>query len=325
MLRIQSRRLAGPQPTLRDPPAPGRLPNFLLIGAAKAGTTSLARYLGQHPEVFVSPWKEPNYFAFAGEALPTRGPASAEVLQALLYFHSVTDFAQYQALFRGAVSAKAVGEASVRYFYYPKAPRRIHATIPDVRLVVILRDPVSRLYSHHCMNLQYQLEPLGLREALAAEPARIRAGWGWDWHYVAVSRYAAQLRRYFELFDRQQIQVILYDDWAAHPLPTFQSICRHIGVSDGFTPDTSEREKVARRPRLLALDRWLHWPSTTRRVIERALPRPLWRPIAAQLSRWNSRPVPPLDDALRAELAPLFRDDIAELESLLARPIPWMR
>ena len=307
------------------PPTATRLPNFLIIGAAKSGTTSLASYLAQHPEVYVSPWKEPNYFALAGRELPLPGPVPPRVMFNLHYFHTATTFEQYEALFRGVRAEKAVGEASVRYLYYPEAAPRIKALLPDVRLVAILREPVSRLYSHYCMNVQHQLEPLPLREALAAEPERIAAGWGWDWHYVAVSSYAAQIRRYLDLFDRSQLKILLHDDLVAQPQATFQAICRHLGINDRFEPDMSERGKVAHQPRLLAVDRWLHWPSRTRRALEKALPRRLWRPAFARLRRWNSLPAPPLDPGLRAELAPRFRDEVRELEELLGRSIPWLR
>ncbi len=301
------------------------LPNFLIIGAAKSGTTSLASYLGQHPDVYVSPWKEPNYFALAGRQLPLPGPVPPEVMYKLHYFHSATELSQYEALFRGVEAERAIGEASVRYLYYPEAAPRIKELLPQVRLVAVLREPVSRLYSHYCMNVQHQLEPLSLLEALEAEPQRIAAGWGWDWHYVAVSSYANQVRRYFDLFDRQQIKIFLHDDFVARPLEVFQEICRHIGVDSSFTPDMSERGKVAQRPRVLSIDRWLHWPSRSRRVIERALPRRLWRPAFARLRQWNSRPAPRLDPKVRAELAPRFRDDIQQLEDLLGRRIPWSR
>jgi hypothetical protein len=301
-----------------------RLPNFLIIGAPKSGTTSLHGYLRQHPDVFFSPYKEPNYFALAGKRLPHAGPAEPDVLHYLIYRHSVTDFDAYKALFRRANGQRAVGEASVRYLYYGgEAAPRIKATLPDVRLVAILREPVARLYSHYCMNVQYQLEPLGLREAIAAEESRREANWGWDWHYTAVSRYPNQLEKYFAIFHPDQIKVFLYDDFVANPLGVFQQVCRHIGVDDGFVPDMSRREKSAYRAKNLSLDRWLHWPSRTRSVLQRALPRRLTSAAIAQLERWNSAPVPRLDPEMRRELAPLFADDVRRLETILGRKIPW--
>jgi hypothetical protein len=300
-----------------------RLPNFLIIGAAKSGTTSLAAYLEQHSEVFFCPEKEPNYFALAGESLPHAGPASPETLYELIYAYSVTDYQEYLSLFEGVGGQKAIGEASVRYLYYPEAPRRIRSEIPDVRLVAILREPVSRLYSHYCMNVQYQLEPLSLPDAIAEEKARAEANWGWDWHYVNMSLYSKQLKRYFDLFDRGQIKVFLYDDFVNEPLAVYQEICRHIGVDDRFIPDMSYRGKAAYRPRNLVIDRWLHWPRAAKTGLERYIPCRLPKKLFSRLERWNSVPVPRLDDKLRQRLTELFRDDVRELEELLGRRIPW--
>ena len=298
------------------------LPSFLIIGAAKSGTTSLAEYLDQHPEVFFCPTKEPNYFAFAGETLPPPGPVSPEVLYELFYRYSVTDYGEYLSLFESVGQQKAIGEASVRYLYYEEAPRRIKEKIPDVRLIVILREPVSRLYSHYCMNVQYQLEPLSLPEAMAAEKARRDANWGWDWHYANVSLYFKQIKRYLDLFGRDQVKVFLYDDFVDKPLAVYQEICRHIGVSDRFVPDMSRRGMVSYRPKNFTLDRWLHWPNRARTLLRHYFPRITGSAIS-RLGRWNSGPVPRLDAVLRKELIGLFREDVERLGQLLDRKIPW--
>ena len=112
-----------------------RLPNFLIIGAAKSGTSSVFAYLGQHPQVFASPSKEPNYFALADQRVAFTGPGDEIINQA-----SITDVRQYQALFRTAKSASAVGEASTLYLYSPAAAAAIRRHIPDVRIIAILRD-----------------------------------------------------------------------------------------------------------------------------------------------------------------------------------------
>ncbi|MEM9236955.1 MAG: sulfotransferase, partial [Verrucomicrobiota bacterium] len=247
------------------------LPNFLIIGAAKSGTTSMHMYLGQHPEVFFPDYKEPNYFALAGESLPKPGPASPEVIQSLIYTRTITDEKQYESIFDKVATQSAVGEASVRYLYFPKAPERIHAKIPDVKMIAILRDPVARLYSHYCMNVQYQLEPLDLMEALEVEEIRREADWGWDWHYAAVGRYSEQLKRYYERFDPSQIKVFLHDDFVKDPLGTYKETCRFLGIDDSFDPNMSERGKVARRPRNKAIDRFIHWPNPMREKLTEIL------------------------------------------------------
>lgn len=301
------------------------LPTFLVIGAAKSGTTSLLSYLGQHPQVFVSASKEPNYFALAGHDLPPKGPAPARVLRQMLYNWSRTDLAAYTALFEAAGGAAAIGEGSVRYLYFPDAPARIRAAIPQARLVAILRDPVARLYSHYSMNRQNQLEPLDLRAALAAEDDRVAAGWGWDWHYRRVGLYGEQVARYLDHFPRDQLAVFLYDDFVADPQGVFSAICRHIGVDPGFHPDMSRRGMVSTLPRNLWLDRRLNWPSALRTRLLTPPLRRFARPVMRRLNRWNSLPVPPLDPGLRRDLAPLFRDDLDRLSEILGRPIPWYR
>jgi hypothetical protein len=299
-------------------------PNFMIIGAAKSGTTSLADYLDQHPEIYMCPGKEPNYFALAGATLPPAGPVSPEIHFKHWYTYTVTDYAKYLALFDKVTTEKAVGDASVRYLYFPEAASRIAEAIPQVRLIAILREPVSRLYSHYCMNVQYQMEPLELPEAIAAETGRIQAKWGWDWHYVGVSKYAGQLKRFFQHFAKEQIKVFLYDDFVKEPVKVFQEICSHIGVDRNFVPDMSQKGKVAYRPKNLALDRWLHWPREIRPGIARYIPRRLPEPIIASLRHWNSAPIPKIDSSLRAKLREHFVEDVREVESILGRKTNWL-
>ena len=302
-----------------------RLPNFLVIGAAKSGTTSMARYLAQHPEVFVSRFKEPNYFAFAEQDIPDKGPASAEVIRDLIHRHTINTFSDYVSLFHDADDELAVGEASVRYLYFPDAPKKIADVLDQPKMIAILREPVSRMYSHYCMNRQFLLEPLdNFESALEAESQRQREGWGWDWHYASVSRYADQIRRYFDLFGRENLKVILYDEYCAEPLSVFHDICRYLGVSDDFVPDMARRGKVAYEPINAGVERWLHWPNPNRERLEKLLPRSLRRALMTRISEFNRRPAPRLKDELRSKLLELFRDDIQQLESLIGRPTGWL-
>lgn len=301
-----------------------KLPTFFIVGAAKSGTTSLASYLRQHPEVFISASKEPNFFALEGLDLPPRGPAPPEVLTRMLYNWSRIEREAYHALFEAADRFRAVGEASVRYLYFEEAPPRIREALPEARIVVMLRDPVSRLYSHYNMNRQILLEPLPLEGALEAEASRIAAGWGWDWHYAALGRYACQLRRYYERFPRAQIGVWFHDDFGRDPLAVYAEICRHIGVDPAHRPDMRERGMVSSLPRSRALARFLWWPSRFRARLIRNGGR-LGRAAIDGLKRLNAAPVPPLDRATRDRLARDFLDDIAELEGLIGRRVPWYR
>lgn len=299
------------------------LPNFLVIGAAKSGTTSLVSYLAQHPDIFVPTSKEPNFFALSGQQNNPVGPAPPHILRQMLYNWSRSDLADYTAMFDGAGAARAIGEGSVRYLYFPDAPIRVHNMLPDTRIIAILREPVARLYSHYNMNRQNQLEPLELKDALMAEDRRVADGWGWDWHYRRLSQYSVQLKRWFDLFPRDQIQVHFYDDFAANPHTVISDICRHIGVNPDFTPDMRRRGMVSTRPHNLWLDRQLNWPSSLRYKLLSKPFRNIMLPVMRRLNRWNSRPVPPLSPAQRAEIEFLFFKDWEQLSELLQRKVPW--
>jgi hypothetical protein len=174
------------------------------------------------------------------------------------------------------------------------------------------------------MNVQYQLEPLPLLAALDAEDERVAAGWGWDWHYTRVSSYANQVKRYFDVFDREQIKIFLYQDFLTRPMDVFRDVCRHLGINDRFVPDMTKRAKVTTRPRHLALDRWLNWPSDSRERVLNRVPRGAAKHIISGLNKLNSRPVPKLDNSLKKELHSRFRGDIEALEHLIGRSTGWL-
>ena len=299
------------------------LPNFLIFGAAKSGTTSLQMYLKQHPEIFFPDIKEPNFYALKDYKLPRPGPAPEQILQELLYSRSVVEKTSYEALFENSGTAKAIGEASVRYLYFPEAAQGLYNDIPDVRLIALLREPVSRLYSHYCMNRQYQLEPLSLEDALEAEKERVDAGWGWDWHYTGLGQYGDQLSRFFQLFNPEQIKVFFHDEFKENPRRVIRECFEHLDVDTTFEPDISRKGKVAYRGRNQILDRWLHWPNASREMFEKVTPVKFSKEVTTKLRDWNSADIPPLSLEQRKTLKTYFADDLKILSDLLGREIPW--
>lgn len=270
----------------------------------------------------MSALKEPNFFALRKGSLPTAGPAPAYVLEKMLYNWSELDESKYYKLFEDAQENQAAGEASVRYLYFPDAPDRIHAAMPEVRLVAILREPVSRMFSHYNMNVQNHLEPLSFDMALEAELERIRAGWGWDWHYAAVSRYAEQVKRYIDVFGRESIAVFLYEDLVSKPQAVLERIYTHLGVASGFRPDMSRRGKVPSRSRLPRLDRALTWPHPAKDMLGQSFRRKADAGLRKMASLLH-RPAPRLDPEVRARHAASFRESNEELSDLLCIKLPW--
>lgn len=218
------------------------LPNFLVIGAAKAGTTSLYEYLRQHPDIYMTPTKETNYFALAGRGLDHCGPGDREYIGRF----SVTTPQGYQDQFRGVCGQRAVGEASPLYLYDAEAPGRIREAIPDARLIAVLRHPVERAYSAfaHLVRDGRETAPSFAR-ALELEPGRVSAGWEHLWHYAGMGSYGEQLARYHATFPCHQLRVYLHDDLLARPRDVIADIFRFLEVDPGVVPDLSARHNVA--------------------------------------------------------------------------------
>lgn len=216
------------------------LPNFLVLGTAKAGTASLFRYLRSHPQVFMSRFKEPRFFAFQDEVMAVAGPSDERLQQ-----ESFTHLEDYQALFEGVSGELATGESSCVYLYSPSAPACIKRWIPEAKLIAILRHPVDRAWSAFQAHRQQEIEPLeDFEEAVRAEPRRIQDGWSFVWHYMQRGFYAAQLQRYFDLFDSEQIRVFLYEDWARDNALVLREIFAFLGCDPSFVPDLGQRRNV---------------------------------------------------------------------------------
>ena len=295
------------------------LPNFLIIGAGRAGTTSLHHYLRQHPEVFMPERKEPSYFAWADGALPSGVPGTDWLRETV-----VTSRTAYEAMFADARGARAIGEASPAYLASSDAPARIQATIPDARLVAILRDPVERAHAQWLGLRRDGVDPAPtFEEALRQEDRRISAGWPYA-GLTLNSFYHRLLSRYYERFPPEQIRVCLFDELAADPLALMRDLFTFLGVDPGFVPDVSRRyggTGTVRNPMLRAL-----WTGTAsaRHLVRPLLPLQWRNAVFAWITRDGMKE--PLAPATRAQLVERFRDDVMALQGLIGRDLSaWLR
>lgn len=318
-----------------------KFPNFFVIGAAKSGTTSLYNYLAQHPDIYMSPVKEPNYFSFLGESPNYIGPSAntenpffRDRLKREKYEFSVTSLRDYEQLFSGVRGETAIGESSVSYLYFPAAANQIRERVPDAKLIAILRDPVSRAYSKYQQFRRDGSEHLvDFAEALAAEPDRIRNNWSPTWFYVDRGFYYRQLRTYYELFERNQIHISLYEDFSSDPRGQLAKIFHFLGVSDDFEVDLSEKHNVSenfRVPRHLLLYDLFMRPSGFSSTVRRLLPnritnwsRPMIRKVITREA--SETDATPLSDEIARKLKRVFRDDIENLQKLIQRDLSsWL-
>lgn len=295
------------------------LPTFLIIGAAKAGTSSLYHYLQQHPEIFMSPLKEPRFFTFEDRAPRFSGPLT------LMNSTSVTDLAAYRALFDGVRGEKAIGEASAIYlYYYETTPERIQRHVPDAKLIVMLRNPVERAYSSFVYLVAEGYETLDFERALEEEERRILDHWAPMFHYVRRGRYLAQVRRYLEVFGANQVGIFLYEDFARDPGDVVRDIFRFLGVQHTYTPDLSVRYNVSGIPRYRLLHAALRHLRRAKPFFPPAVSEPVSR-IASTLRRRTLVAPPPMSTETRKRLRELYMPDVLGLQDLIGRDLSrWL-
>ncbi|MEV4307625.1 MULTISPECIES: sulfotransferase [unclassified Nonomuraea] len=289
------------------------LPDFLIAGVPKAGTTALHTALHPHPDLFLSPIKEPKFFLTDGPPPGRGGPGDAET-----YREHVWRRADYEALFAAAPPGTLAGESTPFYLYDLDAQRRIRETIPHVRLIVSLRDPVERAHSNWTHLWSAGLEPIGdLVRACEAEPERIAAGWAHFWHYTALGRYGEQLAHLFTLFPRDQVLIFRYRDIVDRPAETLDRICGFLGVRQGLLTGVP-RENVTAHPDPGARHALLS-------ALRRTLPASLSGPLERLLQR-RGRARRPLEWAQRQRLIPYFAADVELLQQVTGEDFSdWLR
>jgi hypothetical protein len=291
------------------------MPDFLVIGAPKAGTTALHAALAQHPGLYMSAIKEPKFFLTDGPPPTKGGPGDA-----LTYREHVWRRADYQALFDPAPPGTLRGESTPLYLYDRDAMRRIRKTLPGARLIAIVRDPVERAHSNWTHLWSAGLEPIGdFVRACGEEERRIAAGWASFWHYTGLGRYGEQLDHLFTLFPREQVLVLRYRLLVDQPLQTLNEICAFLGVQPGVLAGIP-RQNVTSHPEPTLAHRAVaaaqRAGSTVGSMIPGLTAATLTGPLERFLQR-HSRERQPLSWEQRQELIPRFEQDIKLLEDIL--------
>jgi hypothetical protein len=268
------------------------LPNFLIIGAMKGGTTSLYRYLSDHPQIFMPSVKEPLFFSSNWD----RG----------------LDW--YERLFEGAGQVAAIGEASTEYTAYPHipdVPMRVAKLLPEVRLVYIVRHPIERMLSEYHYNLVR-----GLERDPSADKALLQ-----DSTYYNVSCYALQIEQYLEHFSRDQLLVLKSEDLRRDRVRTLGRVYEFLGVDGTWQPthlweefQTSSKKRSRRH-----VDNALRKVPGYRRLASLA-PQSL-KQVKYRLTTRKAPPKPSLSEGARRELKDRLRDDVRRLRDHLGEDV----
>ena len=290
------------------------LPNFIVLGAAKAGTTALYWYLAEHPAVFMSPVKETNYFAYGLDAKGQLLYGDPDV-----HRFPVKSLREYEELFEDVGDEVAIGEASPIYLECPQAATRIRALLPATKLICSLRHPVERAYSDYQMYLRRRGRRFDPARHLTATSEWARRGSRW----MQIGRYHEQLQRYFDIFPRSQIHVFLFDDLKRGTLQAVQNVYGFLGIDPTFVPDLNAPHNIGGMPESKLLEGLL-----TNRTIRSAVEPWIPKGAANWVRRFrikNMRQAPPLPADLRKELTGPFREDIKRTADLVGRSLDhWL-
>ncbi len=312
------------------------LPNFFIVGAPKAGTTSLYAYLDQHAQVFMCPVKEPSYFAF--EMRPEnfsdeeRPRIASEMLALSEYLRGdmrekrfgglVTSWEDYQRLFRNATDETAIGEATPCYLWSASAARNIAARIPNARIIINLRNPADRAFSQYLQMLTAGIIRRSFREQIEANLGCRDQKFGTLWPLLEFGLYHEQVARYLAEFPRSQVHISLYEDLQRSPARLMSDLFSFLGVDQDFAADLSRRHHEPRIPKFAGaaffLKRWGIWAR-----LQNLMPRSLRRRLGPVVFR--SRASLQMEPADRQFLTEYYRDDIGKLAALLKRDLSsWL-
>lgn len=309
---LQDGQLGDPEPRRLNPALPA--PNFFIVGAVKAGTTSLHAYLKQHPQVFMSEMKEPHYFS------------SFELMPEFDNFTPVIrDSRAYQNLFVGSGGYRAVGEASPSYLCDAKAPERIRSAIPSAKIIISLRDPVQRAFSHYLMEYRQGRETRSFGEALEADRLRSEKGWGVSFQYVELGLYAQQVERYLSVFGETKVLIILFEDLVRETPVVMRQVAEFLEIDHAAFPEsTFERVhnpfEISRGRFARALLRFRPLRIWSKRWVPQGL-----RAVVRSRLLFTSGDKPRLDDESRRALRGLFDSDVKQLERILGRDLDLLR
>lgn len=286
------------------------LPNFIMIGVAKAGTTSFFHYLDQHPQIYMCPIKATNFFGYE-DARNWKWMEEGD--PPLLRNFPVRTFEEYEASFAGASTEIAIGEVSPQYFRCPTAAQRIHDSIPNVKLIVSLRNPADRAFSGFLMRTRRGDAVKGFYEELSPQSSHVKEGF-----------YYRRLKRYLDIFPKDRIKIYLFEEFRKEPARIVADLYEFLGVATNFVPDTSTRHNPAGIPKIRLLNQLFFHPTLIN-IAKSVIPENI-QGMAKRVQQQNLKAAPKLPAELRAELLNHYREDILKLQELVDHDLSvWLK
>lgn len=293
-------------------------PNFIIIGAMKAATTSLYTYLKQHPDIFMTKVKEPMFFNNFNQITDFKVLANKS--------KKVNSLLDYFSMFSSVENESAIGEASPAYIYNEKAPYLIKEHLPDVKIIAILRQPTDRAYSNFLHTKRADRENVNsFEQAIKIEKERISDNWSPLYHYIQKGFYSVQLKRYYNLFPKENIKVYLFEDVVKNPKETLKDIFKFLNVDENIEIDVSKKSNVSGTPKGIlgfTLKKMRYYNLMPKFAISDYLPTVMVNLLFKSVYKDAEK----LDSVLRKELTDkYYREEILKLEKLIDKDLSnWL-
>ena len=278
--------------------------DFFIVGAPKAGTTSLYHYLSEHPQVEMSSQKEPDYFS--DKAINEQG----------MYYtkNRVNSLAKYESLFVQKESV-VYGEASVSYLFYENVPEDIKKYNPNAKIIIMLRDPIERAFSHYLMDYRLGLISDSFENVLAKISKHKNAHLFYQ-QYIEVSKYSKQIQRYLDFFKKENILFIDYEDFKKNVSKTVDQVYNFLNISTEFVADINTKHNTFIMPKNKII-RLIYSFVFLRKILTFLFPIYLVKNFRVLLFKTDKKPE--LLKETRSLLSIIFNDDIKKMEEVLAK------
>jgi len=293
-----------------------KLPEFLIVGAAKSGTTSLYNYLNDFDDVFMPDLKEPKYITSTFLKSPFQGKGDLEVNRGI-----TKSYEDYCNLFKGANEDQLKGEASAdNLYYYEKSIPKIKETLGQPKIIILLRNPINRAFSAY-MHLRRDLrETMDFREAIGKESQRINNNFEFIWHYLAVGNYYEQVKAFKENF--KDVKIILFDDLKSQPIKIIEEVRTFLGLEKKeYHQKAVEKFNQSGEPRYPKLKKSVL--KLREKGIRKIIP-PALRKIIREKVFTLDRTVMQNED--KEYLKNYYKDEIFKLENFINRDLShWLK
>jgi hypothetical protein len=292
-------------------------PNFLIVGAAKCGSTSLYQFLNQHPQVYMPANKEPNYFVADYQKTMSRECPSYNIDMKRMVF----DKGQYYDLFNGVNNThKAIGEASVTYLYKPEfSIPNIKKELGDPKIIIILRNPIKRAFSHYSYACELGLEKLNFEDAITTEEKRLKDNWSSTFSYIGQGMFYCQVKAFMLAFTN--VHIVILDDFVKNQQEELKEVYKFLNIDQDFKNSFIENFNTSGIPRFSLLQKYLvhdnFLKSAIKQLTTNFISDEKLRKFARKVRKINQGGKLVLSNEQRQQLVEIYGNDITALSKLI--------